>query len=146
MPINLDKALVDQVRNLKMDYEVEPQPELLIKIPNRTPKIEYEVEITTKEFTSLCPLNTSQPDYAEIVIKYTPDLFLVELKSLKFYLVSFRMVSIFHEEVPVVILEALKTLLEPRDLGVVGHFTTRGGLDTTVTAVYYDVGAGLFGI
>lgn len=134
--IKLDKELVDRVKGLKLTYKDEPQPELLISIPNQGSGIEYEVEIVTNEFTSLCPLNLAQPDYATIVIRYTPKDWCVELKSLKFYFVSYRQVPIFHEAVPALILKHLVSLLDPASLEVVGQFSTRGGLNTTVRAVY----------
>jgi len=134
--IDLDERLVDTIKGLSVSFKDEPQPELLVRIPNRHPDIEYSVRIVTKEFTSLCPLNLAQPDYARIKIRYTPKEWCVELKSLKFYLVSFRQVAVFHEEVPTLILEALVKLLEPETLEVTGRFTTRGGLDTLVAAEY----------
>lgn len=134
--IELDKVLVDKIKNLKMEFKEEPQPELLMRIPNRDKDVDYEVEAVTDEFTSLCPLNTTQPDYATLTIKYIPKDWCVELKSLKFYLVSFRQVPIFHEQVPTTILKELVKLLEPATMEVIGQFTIRGGLDTTVRAVY----------
>lgn len=136
MKISLDQVTVDKIKGLKMGYKDEPQPELLIPIPNHDPDVEYEIEIVTNEFTSLCPLNTSQPDYATIMVKYVPMDTTVELKSLKFYLVSFRQVPIFHESVPATILKDLVNILHPVSMEVVGQFSTRGGLDTTVRAVY----------
>jgi len=132
--INLDREVVEKIKGLKMVYKDEPQPELLIRIPNRELNLVYEVDIITNEFTSLCPLNLSQPDYATLAISYMPDQWCVELKSLKFYLVSFRQVPIFHEQVTPIILSCLWELLEPHWIKVEGQFTTRGGLLTTVTA------------
>lgn len=134
--INLDQELVDKVRGLKLEYKEEPQPDLLIRMPNRNKDVDYLVEVVTNEFTSLCPLNVAQPDYATILISYKPKEWLVELKSLKFYLVSFRQVTVFHEDVPSLILKELTRLLEPTSLEVVGQFTVRGGLNTTVSAGY----------
>jgi len=134
--IELDKILVDKIRGLKMEFKGEQQPELLIKIANRDKDVDYEVETVTNEFTSLCPISLVQPDYATIAIRYKPGYWLVELKSLKFFLVSFRQVPIFHESVPGAILRALVGLLEPVSMEVVGQFSTRGGLATTVKAVY----------
>ena len=134
--VNLDKVLVEQVKSLKLVFKDSPQPELLLKIPNAHKEVKYHVDITTGEFTSLCPLNMSQPDYATLSIQYIPKEWCVELKSLKFYLVSFRMVPIFHEEVPAVISAALVNLLKPQYVEVIGNFSTRGGLDTKVRAVF----------
>lgn len=137
--INLDAELVSQIKTLQMEYKDSPQPDLLIRMPNQEVEIAYEVEVVTNEFTSLCPLNLAQPDYATLIISYIPSRWCVELKSLKFYLVSFRQVPIFHEQVPTAILKALSELLEPHWLKVEATFTTRGGLTTTVTA---DLGLG----
>lgn len=134
--IELDKILVDKIRGLKMEFKGEQQPELLIRIPNKDEDVNYEVETITNEFTSLCPISLVQPDYATIAVRYKPGDWLVELKSLKFFLVSFRQVPIFHESVPGAILKALVELLEPLSMEVVGQFSTRGGLSTTVKAVY----------
>jgi len=136
--VDIDKVLVGKIKGLKMELTDEPQPELLIRIPNKSRDVDYEVEIKTKEFTSLCPLNLSQPDYAKLTITYSPDHWCVELKSLKFYLVSFRQVPVFHEEVPTLILKHLVALLQPKYFQVEGIFTTRGGLDTTVLADYSE--------
>lgn len=136
--INLDRDLVDRIKGLTLEFKDVPQPELLISIPNRYPEVDYTVTVETNEFTSLCPLNRTQPDYAKITIEYKPGKKIVELKSLKFYLVSFRMVPIFHEEVPATILQTLVGLLDPEWLEVTGIFTTRGGLDTIVEATYSD--------
>lgn len=134
--MDLDKELVGRIKGLKLEFQDRPQPELLVRIPNRHTDVRYEVEIVTREVTSLCPLNISQPDYATLYIVYTPKDWLVELKSLKFYLVSFRMVPIFHEDIPATILKTLVLVLDPERLEVTGVFTTRGGLDTTVKASY----------
>jgi len=121
-----------------LELTEEPQPDLLIQIPNQHQEVDYSVSIEAPEFTSLCPLNLSQPDFATISIEYDPREWLVELKSLKFYLTSFRQCPVFHEEVPSIILKALVSLLEPRYLTVTGKFTTRGGIDTSVTANYAE--------
>ncbi len=136
MITNLDQVTLDKIRGLTMEYKEYPQSDLLIGLPNQNPGADYQVEITTSEFTSLCPLNTAQPDYATIVIRYRPEAKLVELKSLKFYLVSFRQVPIFHESVPATILQDLVKLLEPDRIVVEGYFSIRGGLDTVVKASF----------
>ena len=96
---------------------------------------EYEVHIRFPEFTCLCPM-TSQPDFAEILIDYIPDAVLVELKSLKLYLNSFRSRGIFHEEVINLILDDFVASVRPRHVEVIGKFNVRGGIYTTVQAVY----------
>ena len=134
--INLDKELVGRIRSLELVYTDKPQPQLLIQIPDVKLVNDCEVQITTQEFTSLCPFNVSQPDYAKITIRYKPDGCTVELKSLKFYLASFRQVPVFHELIPDMILTALTALVQPEYASVEGNFTTRGGLDTSVSAFY----------
>ena len=138
MLTNLDQDTIDQIHDLQLEYKDEPQPELLIRIPNKTPGVAYVVEHQTAEFTSLCPLNMAQPDFATITIRYVPNQFLVELKSLKFYLVSFRQCTIFHEMVPPTIMQSLVNLLKPKGLEVIGQFTTRGGLHTNVSSSYQE--------
>jgi len=138
MVVNLDQELVERVKGLKLVFKDRPQPELLIRIPNHNGNTSCDVETVTNEFTSLCPLNTSQPDYATITVRYSPGDWLVELKSQKFYYVSYRQVPIFHESVPALILKDLVGLLNPLYMEVVGQFSTRGGLSTTVRAGYED--------
>ena len=133
---NIDQELVSRIKGLTMELTDRPQPELLIPIGNHNSDLDLWVDITTSEFTSLCPLAPTQPDYATLTIKYRPSEKLVELKSLKFYLVSFRNVLIFHEEVPSTILKALVELLDPEEMGITGDFTVRGGIHTVVSVVY----------
>jgi 7-cyano-7-deazaguanine reductase len=94
---------------------------------------DYEVVITIPEFTSICP-KTSLPDFATIVITYVPEARCVELKSLKEYLLAFRDLGIFNENVVNRILEDLVAALAPRRISVRGVFTPRGGMQTTVEA------------
>jgi 7-cyano-7-deazaguanine reductase len=137
----LNPELVAKIKGLKMEFTDKPQPELLIKVPNPTPGVEYWVTSTSPEFTSLCPLAPTQPDMAVITIRYIPDKWNVELKSLKFYFVSFRSVKIFHEAVVTTIIQDLVKLLEPKWITVTGDFTVRGGITTQVEA-NYDVTTG----
>jgi 7-cyano-7-deazaguanine reductase len=103
--------------------------------PNPRPERTYEIAIRCPEFTSVCP-KTGLPDFGEIRITYVPDLSCVELKSLKYYLVDFRNRGIFYEAVTNQILDDLVTLLAPRRITVIGDFSARGGITTTVTATY----------
>lgn len=135
---DLDQELVDQIKGLTLEYTDVPQPELLIPIPNRHPDVDYTVHVGSSEFTSLCPLHMAQPDFASIEIFYTPKQTLVELKSLKLYLVSFRQCPVFHEEIPAMILNSLVELLNPSYIVVTGDFTVRGGLHTVVTAHHIE--------
>jgi 7-cyano-7-deazaguanine reductase len=135
---HLDKELVDKIKGLHLQYGSEPQPDLLISIPNNDIDSNFEVRISTNEFTSLCPLNMAQPDYATLHINYRPNSRLAELKSLKLYFCSYRLVPIFHEMVPNLILKHLVSLLSPKWMEVIGGFSVRGGLDATVIARYLE--------
>jgi len=103
--------------------------------PNPRPERDYEISIDCPEFTSVCP-KTGLPDFGTIRIRYTPDARCVELKSLKYYLVEFRNRGIFYEAATNQILDDLVELLSPRRMSVVGDFSARGGITTTVTATY----------
>lgn len=112
----------------------------MIAIPNPRPERDYRVRIETPEFTCLCP-QTGQPDFADVEIEYRPHRKIVELKSLKLYLWSFRNEGHYHEAVTNLILEALVTLLRPREVRVTLRFKVRGGITTTVVAEFPDPGA-----
>ncbi len=103
--------------------------------PNPRPERDYEIAIRCPEFTSMCP-KTGLPDFGEIRITYVPDDRCVELKSLKYYLLEFRNRGIFYEAATNQILDDLVTALAPRQMTVVGDFTARGGITTSVTARY----------
>ncbi len=96
---------------------------------------DIDIVIKQPEFTSVCPM-TGLPDFGCITIKYTPNVKLVELKSLKFYMLQFRNVGIFYEHLVNHILNDLVGLLAPKRMEVSGDFTARGGITTTVTAIY----------
>jgi 7-cyano-7-deazaguanine reductase len=104
-----------------------PEEAKLESIPNRWPASDYTVQLICEEFTCLCPM-TGQPDFAKIVIEYRPDKWLIESKSLKLYLGSYRNVGIFHEFVVNAICHDLVQLLGPRTIEVRGEFSTRGGI------------------
>ena len=108
-------------------YKYDYAPEFLEAIENRNSGRNYFVTLTSDEFTCLCPI-THQPDYAAIKIRYVPDKKLVESKSLKLYLTSFRNHGTFHEDVINTIADDLIKLLEPRYLEVEGNFNVRGGI------------------
>jgi 7-cyano-7-deazaguanine reductase len=105
----------------------------LERFPNRTLVRKYTIEFTCPEFTCLCP-RSGFPDFATIRIKYVPDQYCVELKSLKLYINSFRDKHVFHEDVTNVILQDLVDLLDPHEITVVGDFTVRGNIHTLITA------------
>jgi len=108
-------------------YKYDYAPEFLEAIPNKNSGRNYFVTLNSEEFTCLCPI-THQPDYATIKIRYIPDKKLVESKSLKLYLTSFRNHGTFHEDVINTIADDLIKLLEPRYLEVEGLFKVRGGI------------------
>ena len=107
----------------------------LERFPNPNPERDYEILFEAPEFTCLCP-KTGQPDFATISIRYVPDQFCVELKSLKLYLWSYRDENAFHEAVTNKILDDLIKLLQPRQMAVEGDFYVRGGIRTVVEASY----------
>ena len=119
-------------------YKYDYAPEFLEVIPNKNSGRNYFVTLTSEEFTCLCPI-THQPDYATIKIRYIPDAKLVESKSLKLYLTSFRNHGTFHEDVINTIADDLIKLLEPRYLEVEGLFKARGGI-AIVPFVNYGCG------
>ena len=109
------------------NYNFDYSPEFLEAIPNKNTARNYFVKLNCEEFTCVCP-GTGQPDFAALKIRYIPDEKLVESKSLKLYLTSFRGVGIFHEEVVNRIADDLIKLLNPRYLEVEGNFRVRGGI------------------
>ena len=111
----------------KANYGFEYNPGLLESFPNKNPNHHQWVSFVCTEFTSLCPI-TSQPDFAKIYINYIADQKMVESKSLKLYLFSFRNHGDFHEDCVQKICNDLKKLMNPRYLEVLGEFTPRGGI------------------
>jgi len=99
--------------------------------PNKNPGRYYKVTLETEEFTCLCPI-TGQPDFAKIRIEYVPDTKIVESKSLKLYLWSYRNEGAFHEHVVNTILDDLVAILDPHYIKVTGVFNIRGGIGITV--------------
>ena len=107
----------------------------LERFQNRTLVRRYEIEFTCPEFTCLCP-RSGFPDFATIYIRYVPDQWCVELKSLKLYINKFRNDKIFHEDVTNRILEDLVGLLDPWEIEVVGDFNVRGNIHTVITSTH----------
>jgi len=103
--------------------------------PNPSPGREYEIEIRCPEFTSVCP-KTGLPDFGEIIIRYVPDERCLELRALKYYMIEFRNKGIYYEAVTNLILDELAAACGPRRMTVIGDFSARGGITTTVTASY----------
>ncbi|MGD9921202.1 MAG: preQ(1) synthase [Pseudorhodoplanes sp.] len=113
-----------------------PEAARLDRVPNPHPDTHYVARFTMPEFTALCPI-TGQPDFAHFVIDYVPDKFLVESKSLKLYLNSFRNHGSFHEDCTVGIGKRLNQLLKPRWLRIGGYWYPRGGMPIDV---FWQVG------
>jgi 7-cyano-7-deazaguanine reductase len=103
--------------------------------PNPGPGRDYEITISAPEFTSVCPM-TGLPDFGEILVTYVPDQRCIELKALKFYLLGYRNRGIFYEAATNQILDDLVAACQPRRMTVVGSFTARGGIKTSVTATF----------
>jgi len=108
-------------------YTYTYDPEILEVFDNKHPGNDYFVKFNFPEFTSLCPI-TGQPDFATIYISYVPDEKMVESKSLKLYLFSFRNHGDFHEDCMNIIMKDLVKLMNPRYIEVWGKFTPRGGI------------------
>src|SRR5512146_874004 len=103
--------------------------------PNPQPGRDYEIAISCPEFTSVCP-KTGLPDFGEIRITYVPDERCLELKSIKYYLIEFRNRGIFYEQVTNQILDDLVAACKPLRMTVVGDFSVRGGIKTSVKVEY----------
>jgi len=107
----------------------------LAAVDNPHPQRDYEIRCETPEFTCVCPL-TGQPDFATVTITYVPDQMIVELKSLKLYLWSWRQEGAFHEDVTNRILDDLVAAVSPRRLRVRTDWLVRGGIHTVVEACH----------
>ena len=116
-------------------YSQDYAPEVLEAFTNKHQGNDYWVRFHCPEFTSLCPI-TAQPDYATLYINYIPDVRMVESKSLKLYLFSFRNHGAFHEDCVNIIMKDLIELMDPRYIEVVGDFTPRGGISILPFANY----------
>jgi 7-cyano-7-deazaguanine reductase len=112
-----------------------PSADQLETFANQFPGRDYTIEITCPEFTSLCP-KTGQPDFGTITFTYTPSERCVELKSLKLYLQRFRNQGVFYEHLVNRLLDDFVAACRPRRCRVVGAFTPRGGITTTVTCLH----------
>jgi len=120
-----------------------PAEAVLDRVPNPHPDTHYVARFTAPEFTSLCPV-TGQPDFAHIVIDYVPAEWLVESKSLKLYLASFRNHGAFHEDCTVAIGKRLAGLLKPAFLRIGGYWYPRGGIPIDVFWQTGDPPAGIW--
>ena len=123
----------------KTEYKQTYAPEVLEAFDNKHPDNDYWVRFNCPEFTSLCPI-TGQPDFAEIRISYLPAVKMVESKSLKLYLFSFRNHGAFHEDCVNIIMKDLIALMQPKYIEVTGIFTPRGGISIYPFANYGQSG------
>ena len=120
---------MDKLQSLgnNTNYAFNYNPEILESFNNKHPENDYMVKFNCPEFTSLCPI-TGQPDFATIYISYMPEEKMVESKSLKLYLFSFRNHGGFHEDCVNIIMKDLIKLMNPKYIEVWGKFLPRGGL------------------
>ena len=109
----------------------EPNKNDLEIVPNEHSDRDYEINVSIPEFNCVCP-RTGLPDFATIKINYIPDQHIVELKSLKLYMVKFRNMGIFHESATNKIFNDFKEACNPKTIEVIGVFSARGGISTTV--------------
>ena len=116
-------------------YQDNYNPRVLETFENQHPDHDYWVRFNCPEFTTLCPI-TGQPDFAELRISYIPDQRMVESKSLKLYLHSFRNNGDFHEDCVNIIMKDLVKLMDPKYIEVIGLFTPRGGISIYPYANY----------
>ena len=121
--------------NKHVEYPTDYSKEILETFVNKHQDNDYMVTFNCPEFTSLCPM-TGQPDFATIIINYIPDVKMVESKSLKLYLFSFRNHGDFHEDCVNIIMKDLVELMDPKYLEVKGIFTPRGGISIYPFANY----------
>lgn len=128
MEIDMREDLnLNMLGNQNIKYEFQYNPELLETFENKHRENDYFVKFNCPEFTSLCPI-TSQPDFATVYISYVPEVKMIESKSLKLYLLSFRNHGDFHEDCMNIIMKDLIKLMDPKYIEVWGKFTPRGGI------------------
>ena len=130
---------VSQLGRKHVEYSQDYAPERLETFINKHQENDYFVKFNCPEFTSLCPI-TGQPDFATIYISYVPAVKMVESKSLKLYLFSFRSHGSFHEDCVNTIMKDLITLMEPKYIEVLGKFMPRGGISIDPYCNYGKVG------
>lgn len=131
--IGAQMAKKNILKTEKLYGELAIENNQLERFKNRTQVRRYLVEFTCPEFTCVCP-RSGFPDFATIRIRYVPDQWCVELKSLKLYINGFRNEKIFHEDVTNRILDDIVKLLDPHEIEVVGDFTVRGNIKTIITS------------
>jgi 7-cyano-7-deazaguanine reductase len=138
-------ARVGSLQHLRRPARAAHSPDAaeLVRVPNPHSDTAYVARFTAPEFTTLCPI-TGQPDFAHLVIDYVPGKWLVESKSLKLYLASFRNVGGFHEESTVGIGKGLTAFLKPRFLRIGGYWYPRGGMPIDVFWQYGKLPTGVW--
>jgi 7-cyano-7-deazaguanine reductase len=138
LALRRDQLLPDApVLGRPAEIPTDPESFTLDRVPNPQPEQDYLVRFTVPEFTALCPV-TGQPDFAHLVIDYVPDEWLVESKSLKLFMFSFRSHGAFHEAATVMIGRRLVERLAPRWLRIGGYWYPRGGIPIDV---FWQTGA-----
>ena len=137
MRTDSDLSSLSLLGNQATTYPTDYAPQMLETFDNKHADNEYLVTLDCPEFTSLCP-KTGQPDFGKIIIRYIPRIKMVESKSLKLYLFSFRNHGDFHEDCVNIIMKDLVKLMDPRYLEVEGRFMPRGGISILPFANYAD--------
>ena len=139
-----DKTIYDDLTQLGGDSTVPKNPDeaVLERVPNPHKDTDYAVRFTAPEFTSICPL-TGQPDFAHLVLDYVPQDWLVESKSLKLFLTSFRNHGDFHEACTVSIAKRIEEITKPKWLRLGGYWYPRGGIPIDI---FYQSGEPVDGV
>lgn len=137
MRTDSDLSSLSLLGNQATTYPTDYAPQMLETFDNKHADNEYLVTLDCPEFTSLCP-KTGQPDFGKIIIRYIPRIKMVESKSLKLYLFSFRNHGDFHEDCVNIIMKDLVKLMDPLYLEVEGRFMPRGGISILPFANYAD--------
>ena len=114
-------------------------PDLLEVVENEHPERNSRIEVVAPEFTCLCPGQRDQPDFGTIIVEYVPEETIIELKSLKYYFVSYRDVEIYHEPATNQILDHLVEACNPRWMRITGQFNVRGGIATDVVVEHGEL-------
>ena len=127
------ESKINNLKNLGKDslIPLEPDDNILEKVNNPKIGVMYSVRFICPEFTSLCPV-TGQPDFGHLIIDYVPNKYLVESKSLKLYLLSFRNHGAFHEDCSITIAQEIVNLLNPKWLRIGAYWYPRGGIPIDV--------------
>lgn len=133
-----NKTIYENLTQLggKSDLPESPEKAVLERVPNPQKDVQYFVRFTAPEFTSLCPI-TNAPDFAHLMIDYVPDEWLVESKSLKLFLGSFRNHGAFHEDCTISIARRIINEIKPKWLRIGGYWYPRGGIPIDV---FYQTG------